>query len=84
MNKHQREQDLMRPEVTTGPLRASTKVYSSPEGHADIRVPLREIALTDPDEPTFRVYDTSGPYTDPEAAWAEPSLTLPWYSLQEL
>ncbi len=68
MNKHTREDDLMRPEVTIGPMRASTKVYTSPEGHKDVRVPMREIALTDPDEPVFRVYDTSGPYTDPDAA----------------
>jgi len=68
MNKHTREEELMRPEVTTGPMRASTKVYTSPEGHEDIQVPMREIALTDPDEPTFRVYDTSGPYTDPNAS----------------
>ena len=67
MNKHTREQELMRPEVTTGPMRASTKVYTSPEGHSDIRVPMREIALTDPENPSFRVYDTSGPYTDPDA-----------------
>lgn len=42
--------------VTTGPIRGSRKVYSSPEGHADIRVPFREIAL-DPsaNEPPLRV-----------------------------
>ncbi len=67
MNKHTREQEMMRPEVTTGTMRASTKVYTSPEGHKDVRVPMREIALADPDNPTFRVYDTSGPYTDPDA-----------------
>ena len=55
------------PKVTVGPHRASTKVYSSPQGHDDIRVPFREIALTDPAEPAFRVYDPSGPYTDPAA-----------------
>ncbi|MBU2583446.1 MAG: phosphomethylpyrimidine synthase ThiC [Alphaproteobacteria bacterium] len=64
MNHHDKE--LRTPEVTTGPLSASTKIYSSPEGHADVRVPLREIALSDPNEPTFRVYDTSGPYTETE------------------
>ncbi|MBS0268918.1 MAG: phosphomethylpyrimidine synthase ThiC [Proteobacteria bacterium] len=55
------------PKVTVGPHRASTKVYSSPAGHDDIRVPFREIALTDINEPSFRVYDPSGPYTDPGA-----------------
>jgi len=68
MNKHTRESEMVTPEVTTGPLRASTKVYTSPDGYDDIRVPMREIALADSDEPTFRVYDTSGPYTDPDAS----------------
>ncbi|GMU46924.1 MAG: phosphomethylpyrimidine synthase [Porticoccaceae bacterium] len=45
------------------PLPASRKVYV---GAADLRVPLREIALTDGTAAT--VYDTSGPYTDPEVA----------------
>ncbi|MDH3579718.1 MAG: phosphomethylpyrimidine synthase ThiC [Hyphomicrobiales bacterium] len=67
MNKHTRESEMATPEVTTGPLRASTKVYTSPEGHDDIAVPMREIALTDPENPHFRVYDTSGPYSDPDA-----------------
>lgn len=67
MNKVTRPADLMVPTVTTGPIAGSSKVYSSPEGHSDIQVPLREIALTDPAEPTFRVYDPSGPYTDDSA-----------------
>ena len=51
--------------VTTGPIIGSHKIYTSPEGRPDIRVPFREIPL----EPTaredaFRAYDTSGPYTD--------------------
>ena len=65
MNKHAKPNDLMRPEVTTGPQRASTKVYTSPQGRNDIAVPMREIALTNGE--AFRVYDTSGPYTDPDA-----------------
>jgi phosphomethylpyrimidine synthase len=64
MNKPTRPAELSLPKVTTGPISASRKIYSSPEGHADIAVPLREIALTDPSEPVFRVYDPSGPYTD--------------------
>jgi phosphomethylpyrimidine synthase len=53
-------------QVTTGPIIGSRKIYTSPEGRPDIHVPFREIAL-DPsaNEPPFRVYDTSGPYTDP-------------------
>ena len=65
MNKITRSKDLMVPKVTTGPISASTKVYSSPDGHADVRVPFREIALCEgAGAPTFRVYDPSGPYTD--------------------
>ena len=67
MNKPTRPGDLELPKVTTGPISASRKVYSSPEGHADVAVPLREIALADPNEPVFHVYDPSGPYTDPAA-----------------
>ncbi len=67
MNKITRSKELMVPKVTTGPISASSKVYSSPEGHDDVRVPFREIALTDPEQPTFRVYDPSGPYTDVHA-----------------
>ena len=65
MNKHTRKDEMMRPEVTKGPLRASSKVYTSPQGHDDIRVPMREIALTNGE--AFRVYDTSGPYSDESA-----------------
>jgi phosphomethylpyrimidine synthase len=66
MNKIPRPEDLMVPKVTTGPISASSKVYSSPVGQADIRVPFREIALSE-GEPAFRAYDPSGPYTDAEA-----------------
>ncbi|MCB1526643.1 MAG: phosphomethylpyrimidine synthase ThiC, partial [Hyphomicrobiaceae bacterium] len=68
MNKITRPEDMMVPEVTTGPITGSTKIYSSPEAHPDVKVPFRQISLTDPDEPTFRVYDPSGPYTDDNAA----------------
>jgi phosphomethylpyrimidine synthase len=67
VNKITRSKDLMIPKVTTGPISASSKVYTSPEGHEDVRVPFREIALSDPEQPTFRVYDPSGPYTDAHA-----------------
>jgi phosphomethylpyrimidine synthase len=50
--------------VTTGPVGASRKLYSSPRGHDDVRVPVREIALSpSADEAPLRVYDPSGPYT---------------------
>jgi phosphomethylpyrimidine synthase len=67
MNKIPRSSELMSPKVTTGPISASRKVYDSPPGHPDLRVPFREIALTDPEQPSFRVYDSSGPYTDASA-----------------
>ncbi len=63
MNKQISAKDIQPTEVTTGPLSGSRKVYSAPDGHDDVRVPFREIALTD--GTSFRVYDTSGPYTDP-------------------
>ena len=52
------------PKVTTGPLPASGKVYVTPAAAPDLRVPLREIELSEPTEPRVRVYDTTGPYTD--------------------
>ena len=50
--------------VTTGPIAGSRKVYAAPTGRPDIRVPFREIALSDPNEAPVRVYDPSGPYTE--------------------
>ncbi|MDB5473302.1 MAG: phosphomethylpyrimidine synthase ThiC, partial [Devosia sp.] len=54
--------------VSTTPLSASRKVYASSAIAPDVRVPFREIGLSDPAASAFRVYDTSGPYTDPAAA----------------
>ena len=54
--------------VSTGPLPASRKVYTSPAGAPHIRVPHRQIDLHESaNEPPVRVYDTTGLYTDPEA-----------------
>jgi phosphomethylpyrimidine synthase len=53
--------------VTTGPIAGSHKVYAAPKSHPDMRVPLREITLSDPLEPPVRVYDPSGPYTETDA-----------------
>ncbi|MEO0963350.1 MAG: phosphomethylpyrimidine synthase ThiC, partial [Pseudomonadota bacterium] len=66
MNIHSTPNAPTTDDVTTGPLPASTKVYVSPDGHPDVRVPLREIEL-EPSamEPPVRVYDTSGVYSDP-------------------
>ncbi len=54
------------PKITTGELPASRKIYVAGEVHADIRVPMREIS-THPTagEAPLPVYDSSGPYTDP-------------------
>jgi phosphomethylpyrimidine synthase len=66
MNKPVTSADLVTPKVTTGPLPASRKVYSQPEAAPHLRVPLREIALdASSGEPPLPVYDTTGPYTDP-------------------
>ena len=52
-------------QVTTGSLPGSRKSYVEAEGRPEIRVPFREIALHESSgEPPFRVYDTSGPYSD--------------------
>jgi phosphomethylpyrimidine synthase len=54
------------PQVTTGPLPASTKMFKSGTIHPAIRVPMREIAVhPTAGEPAVTVYDSSGPYTDP-------------------
>jgi phosphomethylpyrimidine synthase len=51
------------PVITTDPLPGSRKAYLPGTLFADIRVPVREIPLTNGQSVT--VYDTSGPYTDP-------------------
>ncbi|HYV41784.1 MAG TPA: phosphomethylpyrimidine synthase ThiC [Thermoanaerobaculia bacterium] len=70
------------------PLPGSRKVYvSGPDG---MRIPFREITLSPTKgmlgetelNPPFRVYDTSGPYTDPEVPidlhQGLPDLRRPW------
>jgi phosphomethylpyrimidine synthase len=54
--------------VTTGSLPGSRKAYAEVPGYAGVKAPFREIALhPSSGEPPFRVYDTSGSYSD-EAA----------------
>ncbi|MEE8514335.1 MAG: phosphomethylpyrimidine synthase ThiC, partial [Gammaproteobacteria bacterium] len=55
------------------PFPSSRKIYVQ-GSRSDIRVPMREITLSDTPasygvekNPPLTVYDTSGPYTDPEA-----------------
>jgi phosphomethylpyrimidine synthase len=63
MNIH--NPNLETPKVTTGPLPASRKIHVAPDAAPDLRVPLREIVLSEASgEPPLPVYDTSGPYTD--------------------
>ncbi|MGX9182026.1 phosphomethylpyrimidine synthase ThiC [Mesorhizobium sp. BHbdii] len=58
-----------KPQVTTGPLPASCKVYRPGTIHPEIRVPMREIAVhPSAGEPPVTVYDSSGRYTDPDAS----------------
>src|SRR5215469_8352352 len=68
MNKPLSESDFATPKVTTGPIAGSRKVYSAPEAAPDLRVPYREIALSEGSgEEPVRVYDPSGVYTDSDA-----------------
>ncbi|OYX51562.1 MAG: phosphomethylpyrimidine synthase [Alphaproteobacteria bacterium 32-64-14] len=87
MNKPINPRDLEPFRVTTGPLPASQKLYSAAPGlppeHPDVRVPYREIALhPTAKEPPIRVYDTTGPYTDPSVAIdvhaGLPPIRSPW------
>jgi phosphomethylpyrimidine synthase len=69
MNKPFSESDFATPKVTTGPIAGSRKTYTAPEGAPDLRVPRREIVLTEAaGEPPVPVYDPSGPYTEGDAA----------------
>ncbi|MCT7377195.1 phosphomethylpyrimidine synthase ThiC [Chelativorans salis] len=57
-----------KPEVTTGPLPASRKVYKPGSRYPHLRVSMREIAVhPTAGEPPVTVYDSSGPYTDTKA-----------------
>ncbi len=69
--------------VTTGPIRGSRKIHVTSPSIPGAGVAMREIML-EPScgEPPLRVYDTSGPYTDPDAmidiAAGLPSLRRDW------
>ena len=87
LNELQQQAETLSQSVTT-PIPGSRKIHV-PGSRADIRVPMREIALTptpklfgeDVNAP-FTVYDTSGPYTDPAAGidlrQGLPALRAPW------
>ena len=49
--------------VTTGPIRGSRKIHVGP-----LKVAMRAVDLEPSSgEPPLNLYDTSGPYTDPDA-----------------
>ncbi|WP_303673776.1 phosphomethylpyrimidine synthase ThiC [Vampirovibrio chlorellavorus] len=63
--------------VTTAPFPNSQKKYLAGQIHPDIRVPYREVSLSPSkvfnsdqlsENPPVALYDTSGPYTDPDVA----------------
>ncbi len=79
MKKKDQTSALPATALTPIPFPASRKVYV--EGnHLGVRVPMREIHLSNGTR--FTVYDTSGPYTDPQAQidirQGLPPLRLPW------
>ncbi|MFK0300149.1 phosphomethylpyrimidine synthase ThiC [Brevundimonas sp. NPDC090276] len=52
--------------IPTGPRAGGVKVYVAGELFPDIRVPFREVAVhPSANEPPVTMYDSSGPYTDP-------------------
>ncbi|HTZ35550.1 MAG TPA: phosphomethylpyrimidine synthase ThiC, partial [Stellaceae bacterium] len=67
MNKPLSDADLATPTVTTGPIAGSRKIYAAPDAAPELRVPLREIPLSDAAEEPVRVYDPSGVYTEADA-----------------
>lgn len=82
-NPHAEKPTIKELSVTTGALPASRKTYVHGEIFPDIAVPMREIALSkNAEHAYFRVYDTSGPYTDREAqidiTRGLPRLREPW------
>ena len=66
MNKPINKDNMHTLEVTTGELPSSSKVYTTPDADPSLRVPHRLVHLhATADEPDVPVYDTSGPYSDP-------------------
>jgi phosphomethylpyrimidine synthase len=51
--------------LTREPFPASRKIHVPGQLHPALRVPMREVALSNGE--TITLYDTSGPYTDPQA-----------------
>ena len=56
MQKTVKPQALTHPEVTTGPITGSSKIYDAPAAHPDILVPFRQITLQkEANEPPFQI-----------------------------
>jgi len=67
MNKPIDQSEFQTPEVTSGALPSSSKVYTAPDTDPTLRVPHRLVHLhPSANEPDVPVYDTSGPYSDPD------------------
>jgi phosphomethylpyrimidine synthase len=66
--------------LTREPFPASRKAWLKGAQHPELRVPVREVALTNGE--TVVLYDTSGPYTDPtatiDACRGLPTPRAPW------
>jgi phosphomethylpyrimidine synthase len=75
--------------LTREPFPASRKIHVPGRLHPQLRVPMREVALSNGE--TITLYDTSGPYTDPHAeidvrrglpdlrgAWIDAAATEPY------
>jgi phosphomethylpyrimidine synthase len=73
----------IKPAVTTGPITGSRKVYR--QAGDGLQVPARRVDLTNGAH--FDLYDTSGPYTDPEVTVdvhsGLPALRAPWIEARE-
>jgi phosphomethylpyrimidine synthase len=54
-------------ELKQKPYLQSKKIYIPGKIYPDIRVAMREIHIDDPKTPVIPVYDTSGPYADPNS-----------------
>ena len=64
MNKPIDQSEFQTPEVTSGALPSSSKVYTAPDADPTLRVPHRLVHLhPSANEPDVPVYDTSGPYS---------------------
>ncbi|MCW7539817.1 phosphomethylpyrimidine synthase ThiC [Aquabacterium sp. A7-Y] len=66
--------------LTREPFPASRKIYVEGRAHPELRVPMREVSLSNGE--VVSLYDTSGPYTDPGAEIdvrrGLPALRAPW------